>query len=265
MNIKNVDINKILPPVFDSRTKENPEADEELKNSIQQFGVLEPILVKPKNKQYEIVFGHRRYRMSTRLGLPTMPCIIMSAGDKETELMKIHENLHRLPNSHIDQGRTFQYLRDTFNMSETEMAALVNKSVPYVSQHLTLLDTDQEIIDAVHEEKITFSSARELVQVKHPSERKRLFNIVRDNGASVDVLHGWVGQANNAAAQGITDHEYSQDISPSPQFHNPTFPCQSCDRVTPIAQMQIIRLCRDCDQSFRQAVEMLKKEAVEQK
>lgn len=95
MKIININLSKILPPSFDSRSKETPEDDAELLESIKQFGILEPILVKPHGKDFEIIFGHRRYLCAGRAGLPTVPAIIFSAGDKETEILKIHENLHR--------------------------------------------------------------------------------------------------------------------------------------------------------------------------
>jgi len=262
MNISHIDLKKILPPKFDSRTVESPEEDAELRDSIKQLGVLEPILVKPKGDDYEIIFGNRRYRMAGICGLPSIPCVISSAGDKEMEIIKIHENLHRLPTSHIDQGRTFQYLRKTFSMTETEIAALVNKSVPYVSQHITLLETDPDIVDAVHSGSITFSSARELVQAQNPLERKRLLNIVINNGATVDVLHNWVQQANNVDDPEGPGPVYKQDNTTQHPHVPPTFPCQSCDRITHVAQMQIIRLCPECDVQFHQAVELVKKEAV---
>lgn len=265
LNISHIDLKKILPPKFDSRTVESPEADTELRDSIQQFGVLEPILVKPKGDDYEIIFGHRRYRMACVCGLPSIPCIISSAGEKEVEIIKVHENLHRLPTSHIDQGRTFLYLRDTFSMTETEIAALINKSVPYVSQHLTLLETDPDIVDAVHSGLITFSSARELCQTKNPHERKRLLKIVVDSGATVDVLHNWIQQANNSTDPDGPGPVYEQNNTIHHPHVDPTFPCQSCDCITPIAQMQIIRLCPVCDFQFRQAVDLVKKELTPKK
>jgi len=260
MNISLLDITLLLPPKLDSRTKESPEADLELKNSISQFGVLEPIQVKPSGDRFEIIFGHRRYRMASALGFPTMPCIIDSSGEKEIELKKIHENLHRLPNSHVDQGRTFKYLRDKFNMSETEIASLINKSIPYVSQHLTLLESDPDIINAVHTDKITFSAARELVQVKNSSEQKRLLHICITSGVKTDVLHNWVREANIESSPVPTKSIVQQTEPTLPYRNDPTFPCQSCQRITPIAKLTIVRLCPDCNFSFLTAMKQLQEE-----
>ena len=126
---------------------------------------LEPCLsslLSQENANFEIIAGYRRFRAATRAGLPTIPCISQKSDDKETEILKVHENIHRLPLSHVDQGNTFRYLRDTFNMSETEIAALVGKSVPYISQHLTLVNSDPDIIAAVKAEEISYSASRSL-------------------------------------------------------------------------------------------------------
>ena len=254
MFVKNVSLTRIKPPQFDTRTKIDPEADEELSTSIQQFGVLEPILVKVDGDDFEIVFGHRRYRTCSRLGLATIPCIIVSSDDKELELIKIHENLHRLPNSHVDQGRTFEYLRDKFSMTETEISVLVGKSIAYVSQHLSLLASDPEIIEAVHTDKINFSAARELVKVKDAGDRKRLLNVVKDSGASTAVIHSWAKESNRDLEPDDKYIKYVPEDNSPPYQNNPTFPCQCCNQIIPISRLVIVRLCPECDFQFKTAI-----------
>ena len=262
MQISNINLSKIIPPAFDQRTDTDETADQELLDSIKQFGVLEPILVRQKVNQFEIIAGHRRFRMAQRAGLPTLPCIIQKAGDKETELIKIHENIHRLPLSHIDQGNTFLYLRETFSMNEAEIASLVGKSVPYVSQHLTLIKSDKEILDAVNKEEITFSAARELNQVVDPSERKRLLDIVRENGATVPVLQSWVRESNRVPGSSGPNTVYVPDGGQPPYSSNPTFSCQACDRTFKIGEMHIVRLCPSCEFSFKSAISLIQREEI---
>lgn len=257
MKIDLINLTKILPPAYDQRSGFDEVADLELLESIKQFGVLEPILVRPKGNQFEIIAGHRRYRMASRAGLPTIPCISQKTDDKETELIKIHENIHRLPLSHIDQGNTFFYLRSQFNMTEAEIAALVGKSIPYISQHLTLITSDPDVLESVNKDEITFSAARELNQVYDSKERKRLLSIVKESGASVPVIVGWVREANRIPINESSPHTYSVDDAPEPVYRDPTFPCESCDTITAISRMHIVRLCPDCDFSFKTAISRL--------
>ncbi len=255
MQIIQVALTKILPPSFDQRTSTDEQADQELLDSIKQFGVMEPILVRPKGPNFEIIAGYRRFRAATRAGLPTIPCISQKSDDKETEILKVHENIHRLPLSHVDQGNTFRYLRDTFNMSETEIAALVGKSVPYISQHLTLVNSDPDIIAAVKAEEISYSASRSLIQVENPDERKRLLNIVRENGATIPVLEKWVREANRP----VNTQNYGISLEPDalvpPYTGDPTFPCEGCDTITPIKNLNIVRLCPGCHYSFKSAIQ----------
>jgi ParB family chromosome partitioning protein len=257
MNIDLIKLTKILPPAFDQRSEFDETADLELLESIKQFGVLEPILVRPKDGQFEIIAGHRRYRMASRAGLPTIPCISQKTGDKETELIKIHENIHRLPLSHVDQGNTFFYLRSQFDMTEAEIAALVGKSVPYISQHLSLISSDPYVLESVKKEEITFSAARELNQVADISERKRLLSIVKESGATVPVIQNWVREANRLSSDDLHHHTYSVDDAPQPVYTDPTFPCESCNTITHISKMHIVRLCPDCDFNFKNAISLI--------
>jgi len=263
MRVDQINTSKILPPKFDQRTLPNEEADNELLESIKQWGVLEPILVKQDVNQYEIIFGHRRFRMAVRAGLPSIPCIIFKAGDRETEILKFHENLHRLPLSHIDQGNTFLYLRETFKMSESEISLLVKKSVPYISQHLTLVRSDPDIIEAVNKDEITFSAARELNQVQNEKERKRLLDVVRENGATVPVIQSWVREANRPAQGPDSEPVYVPNGGIPPYSTIPTFPCEACNNVHPIGEMKIVRLCPQCDFNFRNAIFAIHKEKQE--
>jgi len=261
MRVDQIALRKILPPQFDQRSSTDENADQELLESIKQFGVLEPVLVRPQGKDFEIIAGHRRYRMASRAGLPTLPCIIQKADDKATEILKIHENMHRLDLSHVDQGNTFQYLKNTFSMSESDIAILVNKSVPYISQHLSLINSDPAILKAVGEESITFSAARELYQVNDPHERKRLLRIVQENGATVPVIKSWVHEANRIPQGSDSAPVYEIPGTQPPYSGDPTFPCESCDQVYRIGDMNIVRLCPSCAFSFKKAISLIKEES----
>ena len=258
--VKNISLSEIKPPTFDTRTKESPVEDAELMESIKQLGVLEPICVKKDFDGYEVIYGHRRLRMSVRLCLPTIPCIVVKPGDKELELMKIHENLHTLPVSHVDQGRTFQYLRDTFNMTESAIALLVNKSIAYISQHLTLLSTDPDIIEAVHSDEISFSVARSLAGVKDGPDRKRLFDVAKESGATAPIVENWKKESNRDHSPDPGEIKYVPDDNAPPYQNTPNFPCQCCNQLIPISQLQILRLCPDCNFNFKSAISQIKTE-----
>lgn len=244
--IKHVRLDKLLPPSFDARLTTSPSDDEELQNSIRHFGILEPILVKDTENGYEIIAGHRRYIAAGVVGLQAVPCIIMKVTGSDSEAIKIHENLHRLEPSHIDQASTFKYLIDKYGMTESQVSELVGKSIPFISQHLTLLHSEPILVEAVQNNRINFGAARELMLIKDKDEQARLASIAAENGVTSTVAKDWKNEANRETM--IMNGETPPPEQPEtfPVYHEPTFPCQLCNVTHRIAQMQVLKVCPTC-------------------
>lgn len=253
--IKHIRLDRIKIPSFDNRLLKSPIDDDELMNSIRELGVLEPILVKEVTDGFEIIFGNRRYHEAGRAGLAAVPCIVTKVTGSMSEKIKLHENIKRLPLSHIDQAYTFAHLMKEYKMTELQVATMVGKSIAYVSQHLSLLQSDPTLIQAVHDGRINFSVARELVQCKDPDDRQRLSKIVEEHGATSSVVHDWVRESNRETD--IMNGKPTED----PVFHHPSetpismYPCATCETPIPISEIHIIRLCENCNYMFFSTIE----------
>lgn len=244
--IKHIRLDKIERPEFDNRLTTNAEKDNELKESIREHGVLEPILVKEVPTGYEIVIGNRRFTQAGKAGLAAIPCIITKGTAALLETIKIHENLHREPLSHVDQAYTFAHFMKKFNMTETQVAVIVGKSIAYVSQHLSLLQTDDILLQAVQYGRVNFSVARELMRVKDVNERQRLCTIVEENGATSSVVRNWANEANRES-EILKDTTTETQHFDRPSDHaEPLYPCAACECPIPIPQIRIVRLCNEC-------------------
>ncbi|MQY80237.1 MAG: ParB/RepB/Spo0J family partition protein, partial [Bacteroidetes bacterium] len=130
-----IELSKLLIPPFEAHKQIPDEYISEISESIKKLGILEPLLVRPSDNEFEIVAGCIRYRCAKIAGLKSAPCIILSLDDKAAEEVKLHENIKRVPLDHIDQGNTFVMMRDRFSMTETDIALSFGKSVAYISQH----------------------------------------------------------------------------------------------------------------------------------
>lgn len=244
--IKHIRLDKIRSPEFASRLTKSPEEDDDLRDSIRELGILEPLLVKETSEGLEIIAGNRRFTQAGRAGLAAVPCIISNASGAEADKIKLHENLKRLPLSHVDQAYTFAHLVKEYKMTETHIATLIGKSIAYVSQHLSLLQCDDNLIQAVQDSRINFSIARELIQCKDPDERTRLHDIIERHGASTEIVHNWVHESNRE-----TEHLNEpanaplRDIQPdTPPI--PMYPCAACEVAIVIPELKILRLCPEC-------------------
>lgn len=248
--IKHIRLDKIKPPEFDSRLTPSPQEDDELCDSIKEMGILLPLLVKDVGNGFEIIAGNRRYIAAGRAGLAAVPCEVLKVTGAQSDKIKLHENLKRLPLSHIDQGQTFAHLFKEYNMTETQIATLSGMSIGYVSQHLSLLQSDDKLLQAVHDGRINFSIARELNSCKDSDERSRLQDIIEESGASTSVVHGWIREANRETDNLHHDHDLKQQKFPSQEPIIPHYPCAICKTPTRYDEIRIIRMCSGCNNLF---------------
>ena len=254
-NFKRIPIDKLKSPEFDTRLTSSPDEDDELKESIRELGVLLPLLVKDIGNGYEIIAGNRRHRAAERAGLASVPCEVLKVTGSESDKIKIHENLKRLPLSHIDQAMTFAYFIKEYNMTETQVATLIGMSIAYVSQHLAVLHSDDKILQAVHDGRINFSVARELNMCKDPDERERLQDVVEEHGASSVVVQGWVHDSNRETDT-INKNKESPglDVRTADPPH-PLYPCHACGVPIDSSKIRVIHLCGDCHFLIFQPIE----------
>jgi ParB family chromosome partitioning protein len=244
--IRHIRIDKLKPPEFDQRITESPVEDDELMESIKELGILEPLIIKEVTDGFEIIAGNRRLKQAGRAGLAAVPCIVVKTTGAASEKIKLHENIHRLPLSHIDQGYTFAHLIKLYNMTEQQVATLSHRSIAYVSQHLSLIQSDPTLVNSVHDGRINFSVARELMRCKDSDERQRFQNIAENSGATQYVVRTWVDESNKE-----TDNinETVREQNPNPSYEKPQipmYPCAACEVPTSIIEMKTVRLCPEC-------------------
>lgn len=259
--IKHIRLDKLKPPSFDGRLSSSPEDDDDLMNSIRELGILEPLIVMETADGLEIIAGNRRFIEAGRAGLAAVPCIIKKATESMAEKIKLHENIKRLPLSHVDQGYTFAHLIKKFGMTEQQIATLVGKSIAYVSQHLSLINSDETLVQAVHDGRLNFSHARELMQCKDSDERQRLQDIIIKHGASTDVVHTWVHESNRETDNLGGPPRESYPIQREAETKIPMYPCAACEAPVSIIKLKILRLCPECHQLLFNDIDREKQKA----
>ncbi len=222
---------------------------------IKEIGVIEPLIVRKVDKNLEIVAGCLRYHAAKLAGLKAVPCITLSLDDDQAEIMKLHENIKRVNLDHVDQGKTFIMMQIKFNMTEDRIAASSGKSVGYVSNHISLVRQDSDLSDAVKQGTISFSQARELLQVKDKSTRKQLMQFCQRDGATVEVLKSWIKEHNNqlstATPEKESDTRQEFVYTPVKDFRL----CEACGTEVPLGQIRQVFYCPPCHNALKQAIE----------
>ncbi|HDY88353.1 MAG TPA: hypothetical protein ENH82_09620, partial [bacterium] len=147
----------------------------------------------------------------------------------EQDEIQLHENLKRLPLSHIDQATSFVRLREKYNLTEKQVAHIVGKSISHISQHITILKSGSAILDALSKNSITFSVARELSHIKNDQYRNRYLEYAITSGASLKTIESWVKELK----QEPLDEQPTPALTalPSSPGNNepPTCDCELCE------------------------------------
>lgn len=249
-----VNLSDLNLPAFQAHQKIPPDYLREITNSIKDVGIIEPLIVRNTDNGLEIVAGCIRYQCAKIAGLKAVPCLNMSLSPKAAEIVKLHENIKRVPLDHVDQGNTFVMMMETFEMTEQQVADSVGRTVGYVSQHISLVQVANELTKAVKDGSLSFSQARELMRVDDFNERKRLMNFCIHDGATVRVLQQWVAEylrdsaVKPAPVESVPELNYDYSDHPIERF------CEACNISVEISHIRQVIYCPACHQSIKQAL-----------
>ena len=178
-------IDEIEPNRMQPRKKFDEDALQELAESIKQYGLIQPIVVKKNNDYYEIVVGERRWRAARIAGLKEVPVIIKEYDNKESMEIAIVENLQREDLNPIEEAEAYRRLIDEFGLKQDEAAQKVSKSRTAVTNALRLLKLDERVQKMVIDDMISGGHARALLAIEDKEEQCGMAMTVFDNKMSV--------------------------------------------------------------------------------
>jgi len=156
-------IELIKPSPFQPRQSFDEESLKELAKSIEESGVLQPIIVRRDGDEYQIVIGERRYRACMIAGLKTIPAVIREVSDREAMQIALIENIHREDLNPIEEATAYQQLIDEFNLRQEDVAKLVGRSRPYIANSLRLLSLPDIVKEYLIKGDLTAGHARALL------------------------------------------------------------------------------------------------------
>lgn len=162
--------------------------EEELANladSIRKEGLLQPIIVRPKNDKYQIVAGERRWQASQIAGLKSVPVRIIDMDDEQALRIALVENLQRSDLNAIEEARGYKDLMAKGGLTQAELATAVSKSRSAVANSLRLLDLPEQIQDYVYEGALTAGHARAILSIADDEKRLNLANKIIDEHLTV--------------------------------------------------------------------------------
>lgn len=180
-----IDINDIKPNTGQPRKHFDEEKLEELASSIQQHGLIQPIVLRKLKTGYEIVAGERRWRACRIVGLKEVPCIVKELTDEENMLLAIIENMQREDLNPIEEAEGLKQMIDTYGLTQEQVSYSVGKSRPYITNSLILLKLPEEVRTLTASGEISVGHAKALAAVKDRDKQITLAKKTAKDGLSV--------------------------------------------------------------------------------
>ncbi|OGC06871.1 hypothetical protein A2526_05690 [candidate division WOR-1 bacterium RIFOXYD2_FULL_36_8] len=183
--IVNIPIDKVIPNPRQPRTVFNEDSLKELAESIKSTGVAQPILVRLRKGNYELVAGERRLRAAKIAGLNVIPSIIKDFSDQESVQLALIENLQREDLNPMDEAEAYSKLLSEFSMSQIDIANKVSKNRSTIANMLRLNELPEEMRDSLRKGEISSGHARALLSLSDSKKRLLIFGDIIKNKLSV--------------------------------------------------------------------------------
>ncbi|MDE2009542.1 MAG: ParB/RepB/Spo0J family partition protein [Candidatus Omnitrophica bacterium] len=175
----------ILDNRFQPRQKYDNAKQEELKASIKEKGILQPILVRSYKEGYEVVAGERRLKAAKAIGLKQVPVIIKNVTDREALVLALVENIQREELNAIEEAQGFKRLLEEFQFTQEAVAEAVGKDRTTVTNLLRLLRLPEEIQKHVADARLSMGHARALLGIEDASTQRKMAQVIINKGLSV--------------------------------------------------------------------------------
>lgn len=180
LRIAAVSVRDITPNPKQPRKEFRQEELDELIHSVKEFGVLQPVVVRPRltagiaDAPFELVMGERRLRAATAAGLETIPAVIRETADDDMLRDALLENLHRAELNPLEEASAYQQLLEDFGITQQQLADRLGRSRPQVTNTLRLLKLPERLQVQVASGVLSAGHARALLTIESPAEQTRL-------------------------------------------------------------------------------------------
>lgn len=166
--VNELEVNKIKPNSFQPRRTFEQDKLDELAQSLQEHGLVQPIVVRKLNSgKYELVVGERRLRASQQLGWEKIPAVVKELTDQQMMEIALIENIQRQNLNPIEEATAYKRLLEEFKLTQEQLAQRVSKSRSFIANMVRLLNLPQEVINDLSESRLTVGHARPLLALEN--------------------------------------------------------------------------------------------------
>jgi ParB family chromosome partitioning protein len=210
--VQEINLKELRPNPYQPRKTFQQEAIDELKDSILEHGILQPLVVRKSIKGYEIVVGERRFRAAKEAQLESVPAVVRELTEQQMMELAVLENLQREDLNAIEEGLAYQTLMEKLKLTQEEVAKRLGKSRPHVANHIRLLSLPPNIQELISNGKITMGHGRALLGLREKAKIPVLVDKVIKEALNVRQLEKLIQHLNESVSRETRKPEKKKDV-----------------------------------------------------
>jgi len=189
-----IPVEDIIPGQMQPRRHFSRQGLEELRDSIAQHGVLQPLTVRSRGDRFELIAGERRLRAAKMAGLYEVPCIIMDVDMEKSGLIALIENIQRRDLDFVEEAQGINELVRLFGLSQEEVARALGKSQSSIANKLRILRLSSGILERLREEGLTERHARALLRLEREEQQREALDFIIDQRMNVAAAEDYIAR-----------------------------------------------------------------------
>ncbi|WP_188455406.1 ParB/RepB/Spo0J family partition protein [Virgibacillus oceani] len=195
--IQEIAINECRPNPYQPRKTFHADAIEELKESILQYGIIQPLIVRKSIKGFEIVVGERRFRAAKEAGLETVPVVVKELTDEKMMELALLENLQREDLTPIEEAHAYANLMNELNITQEVLSQRLGKSRSHIANIVRLLSLPDQVIAYINNGELSMGHGRALLGLKDKVKLLPFVNKIRQEKLNVRQVEQLIIQLNS--------------------------------------------------------------------
>src|SRR5699024_6384489 len=195
--VEQIAIKECRPNPYQPRKTFAADAIDELKDSILQYGVIQPITVRKSMIGYEIVVGERRYRAAKEAGLTEIPAIVKDLTDEEMMEIALLENLQREDLTPIEEAEAYEMLLTELDVTQEELSKRLGKSRSHIANLVRLLSLPEQVIAYINNGELSMGHGRALLGLKDKESMHAVVKKIRADKLNVRQVEKLITDTNN--------------------------------------------------------------------
>lgn len=210
--VQEVKIKELRPNPYQPRKIFQQEAIDELKQSILEHGILQPIIVRKSIKGYEIVVGERRYRAAQAAKLETVPVVVRELNEQQMMELSVLENLQREDLTPIEEAAAYQMLMQKLEITQEQLAKRLGKSRPHIANLVRLLSLPSKIQDLISSGEISMGHGRALLGLRKKEKIPAVVEKIIKENLNVRQLELFIQQLNEYVSRETKPDKPKKDV-----------------------------------------------------